>query len=63
MPFTVFRGGGGLKFFPLREFCKDRNKWKSEGAMSVNTVDKPELPSQAVTVFAWSTKKYEVLLS
>ena len=23
-----------LKLFPLREFCKDRNKWKSEGAMS-----------------------------
>ena len=23
-----------LKFFPLREFCKDRNKRKSEGAMS-----------------------------
>ena len=23
-----------LKFFPLRKFCKDRNKWKSEGAMS-----------------------------
>ena len=23
-----------LKIFPLREFCKDRNKWKFEGAMS-----------------------------
>ena len=23
-----------LKFFPLRESCKDRNKWKSEGAVS-----------------------------
>ena len=23
-----------LKFFPLREFCDDQNKWKSEGAMS-----------------------------
>ena len=23
-----------LKFFPLREFCKDRNKWKSVGATS-----------------------------
>ena len=22
------------KYFPLREFCKDRNQWKSEGAMS-----------------------------
>ena len=23
-----------LNFFSLREFCKDRSKWKSEGAMS-----------------------------
>ena len=23
-----------LKFFPLREFCKDLNKWKSKGAIS-----------------------------
>ena len=23
-----------LKVFPLRQFCKDLNKWKSEGAMS-----------------------------
>ena len=23
-----------LKFFPLKEFCKDWNKWKFEGAMS-----------------------------
>ena len=23
-----------LKFLPLREFCKDQNKWKSENAMS-----------------------------
>ncbi|XP_057395579.1 dihydropyrimidinase-like isoform X2 [Balaenoptera acutorostrata] len=23
-----------LEFFPLREFCKDRNKWKSEDATS-----------------------------
>ena len=23
-----------LKYFPLREFCKDWNKWKSKGAMS-----------------------------
>ena len=25
---------GELKFFPLREFCKDQNKWKFEGTMS-----------------------------
>ena len=23
-----------LKFFPLREFCKDQNKWTSDGAVS-----------------------------
>ena len=28
--FTVLRE---LKFFPLREFCKDQNKWKPEGTM------------------------------
>ena len=31
VPFTVLRG---MEIFSLREFCKDRNKWKSEGAMS-----------------------------
>ena len=25
---------GELNFFPLREFCKDQNKWKSKGTMS-----------------------------
>ena len=50
-----------LKCFPLREFCKDQNKWKSEGAILVNTVDESELPSQSVTVFAWSSKKHAVL--
>ena len=30
----LLQSSGELKFFPLREFCKDRNKWKSEGAMS-----------------------------
>jgi len=46
-----------LKFFPLREFCKDQNKWTFEGAMSGETEDESELPRQAVTVFAWSSKE------
>ena len=58
MPFTVFQG---IDNFPLREFCKDRNKWKSEGAMSGEYDDESELPSKAVTVFAWSSKKRAVL--
>ena len=46
---------------------KDLNKWKSEGAFLVNaclvnTADESELPSQTVTVFAWSSKKHAVLL-
>ena len=45
-----------LKFFPLREFCEDRNEWKSEGACLVNMADESELPSQVVTPFAWSSK-------
>ena len=32
VPFTVFQGIEA--FFPLREFCKDWNQWKSEGTMS-----------------------------
>ena len=48
-----------LKFFPLRKFCKDQNKWTFEGVMSgecggwIRT-------SQTVTVFAWSSKKHAV---
>ena len=30
-PFTAFQG---VEIFPLREVCKDWNKWKSNGAMS-----------------------------
>ena len=43
------------------KICKDQNKWKSEGAMSGEYADESELPSQAVTVFAWSSKKQVVL--
>ena len=59
VPFTVFQGME--IFFPLQEFCKDRNNWKSKVQCLVNTVDESELPSQAVTVFAWSSKKHAVL--
>ena len=31
VPFTVFQES---EIFPLKEFCKDQNKWKSEGARS-----------------------------
>ena len=70
VPFTIFQG---IEFFPLKEFCKDQNKWKSEDVMSgeyssnpnvqglVSMADESELPSQAVTVFAWSLKKHAVL--
>ena len=30
----LFQSSKELKFFPLREFCKGQNKWKSEGATS-----------------------------
>ena len=31
VPFTIFQG---TESFSIEEFCKDGNKWKSEGAMS-----------------------------
>ena len=31
MSFTLFQG---IEIFPLREFCKDQNEGKSEGAVS-----------------------------
>ena len=48
-------------FFPLREFYKDWNKWKSEGAVSGEYGGGKELPSQAVIVFAWASEKHAVL--
>ena len=50
-----------LNFFTLTEFYKDKNKWKSEGAMSDEQGGWIELPSQAVTVFALSSKKHAIL--
>ena len=46
-----------LKYFPLREFCKDLMKLQ----YLVNTTDESVLPSQAIIVFAWSSKKHVVL--
>jgi len=45
-----------LKNFPLREFCKDRN-------MGIQRLSEYRgwIRSQAVTVFAWSSKKYVAL--
>ena len=51
-----------LKFFPLREFfVKTEIKGTPKVQRLVNTVDESELPSQAVTVFAWSSKKHAIL--
>ena len=50
-----------LKFFSLREFVKTKinGHWKVQ--CLVNMMDESELPSQIVTVFAWSSKKHAVL--
>ena len=53
--FMVFQG---IEIFPLREFCKDQNKWNLKLQCPVIVVDESELPSQAVTVFASSSKKH-----
>ena len=50
-----------LTFFPLREYCKDWNKWKTEVQRLLNIEDESELPNQAVTIFAWSSKKHAIL--
>ena len=50
-----------LKFFPLREFCKNQNKWTFEGVMSDEYGGWIRTSSQAVIVFAWASKKYVVL--
>ena len=40
---------------------KNENKWKSEGTMFGDYVDELKLPSQALTVFAYSSKKHVFL--
>ena len=34
VPGSFLQSSRELKFFPLRQFCKDQNKWKFEGVMS-----------------------------
>ena len=57
-PFQVtFSFPENWHFFHLREFCKDWNNGNLKVQCLVNIVDESELPSQDVTVFAWSSKK------
>ena len=58
MSFTLFQG---IEIFPLREFCKDQNKWTSKGAMSGEYGRWIRTYQVVVTVFAWSSKKQVVL--
>ena len=58
VPFTVFQG---VEISPLREFCKDQNKRKSEGTMAGEYGGRIRTSSQSVTVFAQSSKKHVVL--
>ena len=48
-------------FFPLREFFITERNIHLKIQCLVNTVDESEPLSQAITVFAWSTKKRVVL--
>ena len=50
-----------LKFFPLREFFKDRNKWKSEGAMSGEYGRWIRTAQPSCNSFSGSSKKHVVL--
>ena len=53
VPFTVFQG--------METFSIKRLNGNLKGQCLVNTSYESELPSQAVTAFAWSSKKPEVL--
>ena len=50
-----------LKFFPLKEFCKDWNKWKFEGAMSDEYSEWIRTSQPSCNSFAWSSKKHAAL--
>ena len=50
-----------LKFFPLRDFVNTKINGNPKVQSLVNTADELELPSQAVTVFAGSSKKHVLL--
>ena len=51
---------GNWIFFHIREFCKDRNKWKSKGAMSDEYGRWINVLAQ-LSVFALSSKKHMFL--
>ena len=59
VPFTVFQG------IEISSIKRILSRLKLNGYLKVqclvNTADESELPSQAVTVFAWSSKKHVVL--
>ena len=59
MPFAVFQG---IETFPLENFVKTKINGNPKVQCLVNTADQSERLSQAVTVFAWSSKKHVVLL-
>ena len=55
--FTVFQKTEFF-FFPLRELCKNLNKWKSQGAMSGENDGWIRTYSLTLTVFAQLSKKH-----
>ena len=59
VPFTVFQGIEA--FFPLREFCKDWNQWKSEGTISGEYEGWIKNFTAKLQVSACSSKKQAVL--
>ena len=50
-----------LKCFPLREFCKDLNKSKSEGVVFAEYGEWIRTSQPSYNSFAWSSKKHVVL--
>ena len=59
MPFIVFQGIENV--FHYENLIKSRINGNLKVQYLVNTVVESEFPSQAVTVFAWSSKKYVAL--
>ena len=59
VPFIVFQG---IEIVSIKEnFIKTKINEHQKVQRLVNTADESELPSQAVTIFAWSSKKHAVL--
>ena len=59
VPFIVFQGIENI--FHYENFINSRINGNLKVQYLLNTVVESEFPSQAVTVFAWSSKKYVVL--